>query len=648
VTPTADASTPVRAGRGALQTIDNTVAFLREHAPYDEIDEALLREVLQHAQLAYYAQGRSIIGPDDGIPGFFCVVQQGLVRGVRPDAVAEAPALFESGAGETFLAAALFEERPTRTAHIAAEDSFVLQIPRTQFRELLDQSARFLHYCERRASVLVERAREQMRSQVAAELQRAATLDTRLNSLPLRPPVTCPPETTVQSAVTTMHEEKVGSIVVLDEDRRPRGIFTLHDLRRIIASGDADLRQPIQACMTPDPTAVGGSHSVFDAVSTMMEHHIGHLLLLEDRPEHGHGLIGVVSQRELFLQQRVDMVNLSRTLSRCTSADAIAEVRRQIGRVISTMLAHGASGKQLTGLITQLNDVATRRVLELAEDTFDDELPPYTWLAFGSQARGEQTLHTDQDNGLLFEADSPGEAAAMRQRLLPFARHANTLLDVAGFPTCPGNVMAGNPELCLSRQEWVHRYQGIIDTQSPEALLKASIFLDLRVIAGDEQSLQHVTDQVLPKAEHNTHFQHAMAQIALGFKPALGMIRSFATQRSDAGRTLDLKRNGLQSYVAAARTLALAEGVACANTDDRLEALAAEGKLDARDTHAWIEAFSFMQVLRMRAHQEQLEADLPLSNKIAPDALNPLDRRILKEALRQAQRLHDRLKLNYP
>lgn len=85
-----------------------------------------------------------------------------------------------------------------------------------------------------------------------------------------------------------------------------------------------------------------------------------------------------------------------------------------------------------------------------------------------------------------------------------------------------------------------------------------------------------------------------------------------------------------------------------ANTDDRLEALAEAGAIDARDAAAWSEAFSFIQVLRMRAHQQQLEAGEALSNEIDPDSLNPLDRRILKEALRQAQRLHDRLKLNYP
>ena len=638
----ADASTRVRSGRGALQTIDNTLAFLRQHPPYDELDEALLRDVLQHAELAYYAQNRAIIGPEAGLPRFFCVVQQGLVRGTRRDAGRDAPALFEAGPGETFLAAALFQQRATRTVHLAAEDSFVVQIPRDQFQLLLNQSERFRGFCERRASVLVERARDQMRAQVTAEMHRAATLDTRLDALTLRSPVTCDEQTSVQTAVRRMHEAEVGSIVVLGADARPSGIFTLRDLRTLVAGGNATLDGPITSAMTQAPKGLTGTASLFDAASLMLEHRIAHLLVVD-----GPRLVGVVSERDLFTHQHVDMVSLARTLSACGSVSAIAEVRQQIQRVVSAMLAQGASGRQLTRLITQLNDVAVRRVLDLARQTEPQTLPAITWLAFGSEARAEQTLHTDQDNALLFDVAPGDTAAAQRDRLLPFAQRVNRMLAEIGFPLCPGNVMAGNPELCLSREEWSNKYSELIESQSPQALLKGSIYLDARATAGETDAFDQVLASAVAAAQRNTQFLHALAQVALGFRPALGLIRSFATRRAEQGRLLDLKKNGLQSFVAATRTLALANGLTLPNTEERLDALAAMGVLDPRDSSAWTEAFSFLQVLRMRAHQQQSEQGLALSNEIDPDSLNPLDRRILKEALRQAQRLHDRLKLDY-
>ena len=105
-----------------------------------------------------------------------------------------------------------------------------------------------------------------------------------------------------------------------------------------------------------------------------------------------------------------------------------------------------------------LNDQTTCRVIELCKQQYGDPGIPFTWLCFGSEARGEQTLHTDQDNGILFEADNDAQARQMRQRLLPLARHINEMLAECGFTLCTGQIMASNPELCLSRHEWQKRF----------------------------------------------------------------------------------------------------------------------------------------------------------------------------------------------
>ena len=76
---------------------------------------------------------------------------------------------------------------------------------------------------------------------------------------------------------------------------------------------------------------------------------------------------------------------------------------------------------------------------------------PFSWLCFGSEGRREQTLHTDQDNGILFDARDAAHAAEIRGKLLPIAQQINQSLAQGGFTLCKGNIMAGNPELCLSR-----------------------------------------------------------------------------------------------------------------------------------------------------------------------------------------------------
>jgi len=66
----------------------------------------------------------------------------------------------------------------------------------------------------------------------------------------------------------------------------------------------------------------------------------------------------------------------------------------------------------------------------------------------------------------------------------------------------------------------------------------------------------------------------------------------------------------------------------------------------------WINAFLFIQMLRLRHHYEvsvqQGAIDTQgLNNLIDPALLNELDRRILKEAFRQARKVQTRLVLNY-
>ncbi|WP_241153306.1 DUF294 nucleotidyltransferase-like domain-containing protein, partial [Pseudomonas viridiflava] len=97
-----------------------------------------------------------------------------------------------------------------------------------------------------------------------------------------------------------------------------------------------------------------------------------------------------------------------------------------------------------------------------------------------------QTLHTDQDNGILFEASDATEAEQIRTLLLPIAERINQSLAQCGFTLCKGNIMAGNPDLCLSRLEWSRRFSAFIREATPENLLASSIYFDLRVVWGDE------------------------------------------------------------------------------------------------------------------------------------------------------------------
>jgi CBS domain-containing protein len=137
----------------------------------------------------------------------------------------------------------------------------------------------------------------------------------------------------------------------------------------------------------------------------------------------------------------------------------------------------------LTLFVSVLNDRIAQRVIEVVRKRHQWEHIGWCWLAFGSEGRLEQTFATDQDNGLVFEAQDDARPDEVRAKLMPFAHEVNEALDACGYPLCQGNVMASNPELCLSAGEWRAKLGGWIENSDPKALLDAAICFDFRAIA---------------------------------------------------------------------------------------------------------------------------------------------------------------------
>ncbi len=632
------------AGKTAvLQNIQGTLQFLRHYPPFEQMEDTELVFLVEHCQLRFYAAGDSIVKPEDGCVEYLYIVKQGHILGQRMNTAGSMENALDIAVGECFPMGALVGERPTRTDYIAAEDTFCLQLQREAFARLLALSPPFRDFAMRGVSSLLDQVNQQVQLKATETLGAQYSLDTRLGELATRNPITCTTGTSLRQAVQVMNEHHVGSLIMVDEQAYPIGIFTLRDLREEIANGSGDLAQPLDQLMVRDPFHLPPSASAFDAALAMTQRHIAHVCVVDDKR-----LVGVISERDLFSLQRVDLVHLARTISSATSVAALAALRGDIAHLVDNMLAHGASPAQLTHIITLLNDHTVSRVIELMIAQHGDPGVPFTWLVFGSEGRREQTLHTDQDNGILFEADSPAEAERIRQRLLPLAREINQALDQCGFTLCKGNIMAGNPELCLSRQEWTRRFAAIIHAPTAENLLHSTIYFDLRPAWGPTEGYQALLDALLQMVADSALFQRMMATNALQHRPPIGRFRDFVVaSRGLEKDTLDLKIEGLTPFVDGARILALAHGISESNTLERFRLLVAKQVMEAKDAASFEEAYHFIQLIRMQQHQHLEREGKPLHNRLDPDTLNTLDRRILRESFRQAQRLQSKLSVRY-
>jgi CBS domain-containing protein len=343
---------------------------------------------------------------------------------------------------------------------------------------------------------------------------------------------------------------------------------------------------------------------------------------------------------------------MATTSSRTDELRAAVRAARDVEEVVSAaarvrdlpgpMLAEGFPPEAITALVTGVNDAVTTRLIALTGLDAALRDAGGCWIVLGSAGRGEQTLATDQDNAIVF-ADGV-DPEAHRRTLLPLAERVNLALDRSGYPLCRGEVMAGNPRWCLAQSEWRDRFAAWIDRPEPEALLNAAIFFDFRAVDGESSRAAALRDWLAGYARDRGRFVFLMVQNALGNQPPLGFVRDFALARGgEHPGTLDLKANGVQPFVEAARVYSLADGVAATGTLERLAGIAGVRGIAAAELDAWVGAFRLVQALRLGLNAAQHARGEPLHNHLNPATLSDGERRSLKQALRQARNLQARL-----
>lgn len=470
-----------------------------------------------------------------------------------------------------------------------------------------------------------------------------ANLHSQLAAMIKRKPITATPESSLREAVLAMAENRVGSIIVVEpESGKPIGIFTLRDLLHRVAAKSCDLDQMVMSVMSDSGLLMlNWRATVYQAALMMARHGVHHVIVVDATGK----LVGIVSQEDIYELQSGGGKAISGAIRGARDLDGLIAAAEAIRRLAQRTLAEGGAAEPLTQMISTLNDHLTVRLIELTKAEFDLPKLPWAWLAFGSEGRYEQTLSTDQDNGLVF-ACGEGEAEAVRRAFLPFAAEVNRRLDACGFPLCKGNVMASNPELCLSVNEWHARFASWLRSTTPQALLNATIYFDFRPIYGDESLADELSEWLRKNIPSATLFLRFMAENALRARPPLGIIRDFNFDVNEAfPRTIDLKAFGTRLFVDVARILALANGISETGTPQRLRAAAEKGKIGRDDVGAIIDGFFFLQQLRLR--QQQDGSPQGLANRVDPERLNELDRFVLKEAFKQAKKLQGRIQMDY-
>jgi CBS domain-containing protein len=624
--------------------VEATVRFLREHVPFSRMARKDLEFIAERAELAYFPIGTTIVNPADGMANNLYVIQRGHVR-VQNMAVAGDDEV--RGPGECFPVAALSAAAAGTRRFEATEDVFCYRLPSADFDALRQASPPFAEYCAQVMAGVVHHSLGQLRQNFSQRAVEQRTLLEPLRNVVRRNPVFCETGTPIRAALEAMRRERISSIPVVDESQRPVGIFTQTDLLDRVVLEGVDLATPIATVMTRGPGAIDEMATAQEALAQMAQ--LGFHQLMVTREGR---LVGVVSERDLFALQRVTMRNILQSTRLARDVAGLKRVVADIESLTDNLIAQGAAAEPLTHTITSLNDALTHRLFDLLLPEYELEEIEWCWLSVGSEGRREQTVVTDQDNAILFHCRPEG-LKSVRRDLLEFARAANDGLAELGFPLCPGNIMASNPEHCLEATEWRERFGGWMREPTPEALLGANIFFDFRPLAGNAGLAENLRAWLTELAAGNRLFLRMLVHNALQAEPPLGVIRKFRTDDGEHPGTIDLKTHGTRIFVDAARAFALALGIGETNTSQRLRLAGRRLGVEERQTDSAVEAYHYLQMLRLRTQRGEQDEDprtpahaarpAASANRVNPYALNELDQRMLKESFRQARSLQQQL-----
>ncbi|MCP4642012.1 MAG: CBS domain-containing protein [bacterium] len=464
---------------------------------------------------------------------------------------------------------------------------------------------------------------------------------------PIRPylkePPACPMDMSVREAARLMTRHDSSAALVMGPSGEAVGMVTDTDLRERVLAGTAELHRPVYEIMSSPLISVGDDALVYEAILRMQECDIEHLVVrdAEGTPT------GLVRDSDLLQFHRYASAVVTREIERADSPEEIAEARARLPVIVTALLEAGTRPQSVMRFISAVHDAATTRLLRLALDRHGPPPVRFAFVCMGSQGRQEETLVTDQDNGIIYE-DAEGEAAeAADAYFTALSKDVCSWLDKVGYDYCVGGVMAQNALWRGPLSKWRRQLGQWIAASEPTDLLKFDMVFDFRCVYGATDLVNALRGTVSDDVKRHSAFLLHFARNALRYKPPVGWFGQLGTWSDEEGaRTVDLKE-AMLPMVEFGRIYAVREGFAETNTLARLERMARLGLYSEQGHEETAVAYEYLMRIRLRHQAEALKAGLKPDNELEPKALTHIETETLREAFAQIATIQKHLSYDF-
>jgi CBS domain-containing protein len=335
---------------------------------------------------------------------------------------------------------------------------------------------------------------------------------------------------------------------------------------------------------------------------------------------------------------------LRQTSMRITQAQSVAELRPaalQADALIASLQGHGFGIELTMDLVTELGDQLLARLwcLLAPKDLVDNSC----LLVMGSEGRGEQTLKTDQDNGLLLRDGTACEA------LPEIAAAFTAALRELGYPLCPGGIMLSNTRWRQRATEFRETIRQWCYGTDPEGVMQLAILLDARAVAGDARLLVDAKAHLWSILPDSDAFFARFASPVGQFDATPGNWWQWLSLRHDEQRqVVDLKKSGSFQIVHGVRALALKHHVDAVSTRERLRELVELHGMPSALARDVRDALHLLIALRMDHHLRQRRLGLDPDNLVDYRDLGTLEHAQLDSVMAIVKNFRQYLQLHCP
>jgi CBS domain-containing protein len=346
-------------------------------------------------------------------------------------------------------------------------------------------------------------------------------------------------------------------------------------------------------------------------------------------------VVSVIDSKSLVQFQRYGPIVLAREISRSKTPAEVAQLCQRTTPLVATLLESSARPRHVTSMLASTCDAASERLIQLALERLGPPPAPFVFIAMGSQGRQEQTLLTDQDNGIIFMDGAQTGAQQSSDYFLQLGALVSDGLNRAGYSLCRGQVMANNPFWCRSMSSWLNVVDAWVQQPEPQEVMDISIFFDFRAVYGEADLAHELRRHIHTALTEQAGFFHLFAQNALTFKPPFRLPGNiYLGSGSEHGGEVNLK-DAMMPIVSFARLYALRHHINQTHTLARIEALAERNHIDASTRDEITAAYDFLMQLRLQNQLNAIQAGRPPDNVIHPGKLGYIQRELLKQAFAQ-------------